>query len=276
MATFAIGDLQGCAKEFDSLLDRIAFDADPNNHLWLVGDLVSRGPDSLACLRRVYALRDRLTCVLGNHDLHLLAQAAGVSPKQRSDLQPILDARDAEDLLLWLRHRPLLHVDQPRNLALVHAGLPPEWTIDDALAEADAVHRVLRGPKYRTLLAGMYGDGPARWSPQLRGLERQRFAINCFTRLRYCDRDGQLLLDQKMAPTDAPAGSTPWFAAPRRASRGMRVLFGHWSTLGQVAWPAHNVHGLDTGCVWGGALTALNIDSGSLHSLPCPPHRKPA
>lgn len=275
MATFAIGDLQGCADEFAQLTAQIGFDKRPDDRLWLVGDLVSRGPDSLACLRKVYALRERLNCVLGNHDLHLLAQAAGVSPKRRGDLDAIVAANDAEDLLTWLRHRPLLHFDAQRNLAMVHAGLPPEWTIDDALTEADAVQQVLRGPKYRSLLAGMYGDGPRQWSPKLRGLERQRFAINCFTRLRYCDRDGSLLLDHKMPPGEAPPGATPWFSAAGRASRGTGVVFGHWSTLGQVQWPDHNVRGLDTGCVWGGALTALDIDSGDLHSLACRSHRQP-
>ena len=275
MTTFAIGDLQGCGEDFARLLRQIGFDKNSGDHLWLVGDLVSRGPDSLGCLRQVHALRDQLTCVLGNHDLHLLAQAVGVSPKSRHDLQDIINAPDADELLQWLRHRPLLHFDSARELAMVHAGLPSAWTIDDALAEADAVQRVLRGPKYRALLAGMYGDGPANWSPGLRGMERHRFAINCLTRLRYCGRDGALMLDQKMTPADAPPGCTPWFAMPGRASRGTAIVFGHWSTLGQPAWPEHNVHGLDTGCVWGGSLTALNIDTGALHSLPCAAHRRP-
>ena len=275
MTIFAIGDLQGCADEFQALLRQIGFDQRGEQQLWLVGDLVSRGPDSLQCLRSVYALRDRLTCVLGNHDLHLLAQAAGVAPKTRSDLQAIITAVDADELLHWLRHRPLLHYDNARDMALLHAGLPPEWTIDDALHEAEAVHSALRGPNYRVLLAGMYGNGPTRWSPKLRGMERLRFTINCLTRLRYCGRDGSLLLDHKMPPGEAPVGSKPWFAMQQRASRGTRMVFGHWSTLGQVEWPEHQVAGLDTGCVWGGALTAMNIDTGELHTLPCAAHRRP-
>jgi bis(5'-nucleosyl)-tetraphosphatase (symmetrical) len=269
VAHYAIGDLQGCHAEFMALLERLAFDP-ARDRLWLTGDLVNRGPDSLAVLREVKSLGRAVTVVLGNHDLHLLALAFAPRTVRRSEpeLVAVLEAEDAGELLDWLAARPLLHRDDALGWTLIHAGLPPQWTL--ALAESCAreVERALRSDA-AAMLADMYGDAPDRWSEDLSGAERLRFTVNCFTRLRFVDRKGRLLLAYKGSVADAPAGSIPWFRHPERATRGDALVFGHWSALGFVAEPG--LRGLDTGCVWGGALTAIRLDRNDMQPvrLPC-------
>ena len=273
MRHWIVGDLQGCHDDFSRLLDLIAFDPAADK-LWVAGDLVNRGPDSLRTLRAVYALRDSVDCVLGNHDLHLLAEAAGVAPKPQPDLHPILRAPDADELLDWIATRPLA-VRLPQFETLIgHAGLHVSWAVDDALAYSDEIQRQLAGQERKEFLRQMYGNEPQQWADRLTGMERWRFIVNCFTRMRYCSSDGALDFDAKGAPQDN-RDATPWFQLASRQSRDTRIVFGHWSTLGTVRWPEHNVIGLDTGCVWGGSLTALCLDDDTLTSTPCPLHRTP-
>lgn len=262
MATYAIGDLQGCHRQFMTLLDRLRFDP-AHDRLWLVGDLVNRGGGSLECLREVRDLGDAAVTVLGNHDLHLLALAQRPNALERANptLKPILQAPDREPLLEWLRHRPLLHGDGGLGWTMVHAGLPPQWDLPFARERAAEVERALRGPDYPEFFRHMYGNEPGRWCDDLQGWGRLRLIVNCFTRMRFCHADGSLDQDYKGPIEDAPAGLTPWFALPDRATRGERIVFGHWSALGRIAWPEHNVWGTDTGCVWGGKLTALRLDT---------------
>lgn len=256
MAVYAIGDIQGCYDEFRRLLDVLDF-SPGRDRLWLTGDLVNRGPGSLATLRFVRGLGADAVTVLGNHDLHLLAVAGGGRLRKGDTLADVLEAPDRDELLAWLSGRPLLHEDRTLRFAMVHAGLPPQWDLAQARIEARAVEAALAqapGP----FLASMYGDEPDRWLPGLHGVERLRFAVNCFTRLRYCGRDGRLLLKLKCAPEDAPPDAVPWFAVRRRLSRGERIVFGHWSTLGCRV--ANDTYSLDSGCVWGGELTAIRLD----------------
>jgi bis(5'-nucleosyl)-tetraphosphatase (symmetrical) len=258
MAVYAVGDLQGCAEELDALLERLAFDP-ARDRLWLTGDLVNRGPGSLQALRRVRALGRAAVTVLGNHDLHLLAVAADVHRRRRSDtLDEILAAPDRDELLGWLAGLPLVHDDPQLGWSMVHAGLPPEWDIPTARGCAAEVSAALRADA-RGFFSAMYGDEPDRWSPALAGTDRLRFTVNCLTRLRYCTADGTLLMKPKGPPEAAPAGAIPWFRVPGRRSAGERILFGHWSALG---WHTEDgVVSLDTGCVWGGQLTALRLDA---------------
>lgn len=260
MAVYAIGDVQGCYDELRRLLDHLQFD-DRRDTLWFCGDLVNRGPDSLAVLRFVMGLGDRAVTVLGNHDLHLLAMASGNDRKRREDrsLDEVLAAPDRDELLHWLRHRPLLHADAELDFVLIHAGLPPQWDSTQALACAAEVEAVLRDESgHRDFFAHMYGNRPDRWSDSLQGMDRWRFTTNCLTRLRYCDLQGTLRLRDKGPPGTQSVGLLPWFKIPGRRSAGMRICCGHWSTLGYVA--TDNIWALDTGCLWGGALTALQLD----------------
>jgi bis(5'-nucleosyl)-tetraphosphatase (symmetrical) len=257
MATYAIGDIQGCYDAFRRLLDRLAFDP-ARDRLWLVGDLVNRGPDSLKVLRFVRHLNDRAVTVLGNHDLHLLALGAGnMRYAKKSSLHDVLVAPDREELLYWLRHRPLMHYDADKGFAMVHAGLPPQWDLPTALSCAGEVQRALQGPDYAGYLHDMYGNEPARWSDSLDGVDRLRFITNCLTRLRYCTEDGTLTLKEKGPPGSQAPGTLPWFEVPSRATRGDRIIIGHWSALGYRA--AGNVWALDSGCLWGGQLTAIRV-----------------
>ena len=258
MALSAIGDLQGCHAEFMALIERIGFDAG-RDRLWLTGDLVNRGPDSLAVLREVRSMGGAATVVLGNHDLHLLAMAFAPKSvrKREKELEAVLDAPDAAELLAWLASRPLLHREHGIRWTLIHAGLPPEWTLADAERCAREVERALRKDA-PGLLAAMYGDSPDRWSPELEGADRLRFIVNCLTRLRLVDRKGRLAFAHKGAVEHAPDGTMPWFRHPERATRGNALVFGHWSALGYLAEP--DLLCLDTGCVWGGALTAQRLD----------------
>lgn len=259
MPTYAIGDIQGCFEELQRLLDEIAFDP-ATDRLWFTGDLVNRGPRSLDVLRFVRSLGKRAITVLGNHDLHLLAVAEGLAPKRHDDtLDAILAAPDRDELLDWLRRRPLLHRDEALGFTLIHAGLPPQWDMDTAAGCAREVEAVLRGERWRDLPAHMYGDEPSKWHPGLSGHARLRFITNSLTRLRYVTRDGSLALKPNGAPGSQPQGCLPWFQAPERRSRGERIIFGHWSQLGRIHWPKEQVYGIDTGCVWGNTLTALRL-----------------
>lgn len=260
MALFAVGDIQGCYDEFQELLARIAFDP-RRDRLWLVGDLVNRGPKSLEVLRLVRDLGDAAITVLGNHDLHLLALALSTMepPKSQDTLANILAAPDRHELLQWLRRRPLLHYDAQLACALTHAGLPPQWDLAIAQACAREVEAALRDDgTMKTLFANMYSDQPNRWSDDLQGAARWRFIINCFTRMRVCDADGALNLKYKGEVQNIPAGLYPWFRAPHRRSRELRIVCGHWSALGYH--DADNILALDAGCVWGSSLCAVRLD----------------
>ena len=256
MTRYAVGDIQGCDRELHALLERLRFSAD-RDRLWFVGDLVNRGPDSLAALRRVRSLGDNAVVVLGNHDLHLLAVAYGTRPARRSDtLDEVLAAPDREGLLEWLITRPLAHAEG--DDLMVHAGVVPQWTVALTLSLARQVAEALRRDP-RALFDQMYGDEPERWQARLSGMARLRFAINVLTRLRVCTADGRVDLTVKGEPPPPTSPLRPWFAHEKRATRNARVIFGHWSALGLVR--EHGVIGLDTGCVWGGALTAVDLDS---------------
>jgi bis(5'-nucleosyl)-tetraphosphatase (symmetrical) len=253
---YAIGDLQGCDEELRTLLARLKFSAD-RDQLWFVGDLVNRGPGSLATLRIVRALGDNATVVLGNHDLHLLAVACGVQRRRRSDtLDEVLAAPDRDTLIEWLLTRPLAYAEG-RDL-MVHAGVVPQWTAARTLALADEVSSALRRDA-RALFEHMYGDEPERWDERLAAPARLRFIINVLTRLRLCTADGRVDTSLKGPPPPPPSPLRPWFEHPQRATRNVRVVFGHWSALGLIQ--QLDVLGLDSGCVWGGSLTAVDLDS---------------
>ncbi|BBA32910.1 diadenosine tetraphosphatase [Methylocaldum marinum] len=256
MAIYAIGDVQGCFAELQRLLERIRFDP-AADRLWFTGDLVNRGPQSLETLRFIRSLGDGAVSVLGNHDLHLLAVAHGVSSTKRKDtFADVLCAPDRDILLAWLRHRPLLH--RENGFYLIHAGLPPQWSAEDAERHAGEVEDCLRGEGFVELFRHMYGDQPDLWSETLQAWERLRFITNCFTRVRYCDRYGHTDFKEKGAPGTQPPHLMPWFKVPGRKSTDARFVFGHWSTLGFYA--GDGVYSIDTGCLWGGELTALRLD----------------
>ncbi|HTV94435.1 MAG TPA: symmetrical bis(5'-nucleosyl)-tetraphosphatase [Steroidobacteraceae bacterium] len=269
MPLYAIGDVQGCDAELERLLKTLRFSPD-RDRLWFVGDLVNRGPASLAVLRRVRALGEAATVTLGNHDLHLLAVALGGARLRSGDtLDAILAASDRDELLEWLAARPLLAEDRALNLCLVHAGLSPQWDLPTARGCARELEQALKSHPQR-LFRHMYGDKPDRWDASLEGAERLRYIVNCFTRLRYLDAQGRLELHAKGAPSKATrAALMPWFEAPQARWRGTRVVFGHWSTLGFLQ--NADVIGLDTGCVWGGSLSALRLDGGDAVpvQIPC-------
>ena len=256
MAVYAVGDVQGCAAELEDLLGKLSFDAS-RDRLWFVGDLVNRGPDSLQVIRRVRELGDAAVVVLGNHDLHLLAlRAGGAEPDP--GLQAVLSAPDREPLLDWLQSRPLLHHDTRVSACMVHAGLPPQWTLETARSCAAELEAALQGERSGELFERMYGNKPDLWRDDLEGYDRLRFITNALTRLRVCDQDGRMKLKFKGPPSRLPRGHLPWFEVPWRASRGHRIVCGHWSALGYR--DADGVLALDTGCVWGGTLTAQRID----------------
>jgi bis(5'-nucleosyl)-tetraphosphatase (symmetrical) len=259
MALYAIGDVQGCDDELGELLTRLKFSAD-RDQLWLVGDLVNRGPQSLQVLRRVRALGGAAHVVLGNHDLHLLAVALGQAKLRDDDtLDQILAAPDRDALLEWLTSRPLLHEDSVANLCMVHAGLAQQWDLVQLRACAREAERALQRDPTK-FFDKLYGDEPDRWQEDLRGDERLRFIVNCLTRLRYVDADGRLMLRAKGSPKKMQGKSLiPWFDALDARWRGPRIVFGHWSTLG--FYRDARVIALDTGCVWGGSLTGLRIDN---------------
>jgi bis(5'-nucleosyl)-tetraphosphatase (symmetrical) len=257
MARWAVGDVQGCCEELQQLLARIHFSID-RDRLWLVGDLVNRGPESLGALRLVRSLGANAVSVLGNHDLHLLAVALVGEKLRKSDtLDEIMAAPDRDALLEWLLSLPLAHFESDYEDLLLHAGVVPQWTVPQTLQLAAEVQRSLREHP-RALLSSMYGDQPDQWQAALTGVDRLRFTINVLTRLRFCTADGRVDFKQKGKPESAPRPWLPWFKVPGRASCDHRIVFGHWSALGLFSAPG--VLALDTGCVWGGALTAVNLD----------------
>jgi bis(5'-nucleosyl)-tetraphosphatase (symmetrical) len=258
LARYAIGDVQGCYQELRTLLARLKFSSD-RDELWFVGDLVNRGPQSLEVLRYVRALGDNAVTVLGNHDLHLLALAHDKKRKRRSGdtLDAIFDAPDRGAIIEWLIARPLAHFDAAHANLMVHAGVVPQWTAQLTVALAGEVGAALeREP--REFFDQMYGDRPDTWSDDLDGMERLRFAVNAMTRMRLCTADGRIDLKMKGPPNEARLPFRPWFEHETRLTRDVRVIFGHWSALGLIQ--AHGVVGLDSGCVWGGSLTALDLD----------------
>ncbi len=275
MATYFIGDVQGCDAPLGRLLQTIDF-SPSRDTLCLLGDLVNRGPESLAVLRRLMALDGSTHCLLGNHDLHLLAVAHGVRKPHRSDtVQDILAAPDRDVLLTWLRHRPMAL--QVQGWLLVHAGVLPQWDTAQTLALAGELERELRGADWGVLMHNLYGNDPDHWRDDLRGYDRLRVIVNALTRLRFCTADGVMEFATKDSADAAPAGFMPWFEVPGRRSAGTPVAFGHWSTLGNVQRP--NLLPLDTGCVWGGCLTAARVgDSpGDIEqiSVACPQAQRP-
>ncbi len=262
-----IGDVQGCCDALDRLLAEIGF-SPSRDRIVVLGDLVNRGPRSLDVLRRLHAFGDAATCLLGNHDLHLLAVAAGVRKAHRSDtLDDILAAPDREAWLAWLRSRPLACIAE--GWLCVHAGVVPAWDRAQVLALADELHALLQGQDLHDFLQVMYGNDPRRWSEALQGPDRWRFVINTFTRIRFCSTDGDLEFGTKDGADAAPPGFLPWFEVPGRRTQGQPIAFGHWSTLGLIDRP--DLLALDTGCVWGGALSAVRVDGGrrELVQVPC-------
>lgn len=260
MSVYIVGDLQGCFSCLQSLLDKTGF-SPGRDQLWAVGDLVNRGPESLQTLRFCKSLGSSFRTVLGNHDLHLLAVAHGArAPGHKDTLSDILNAPDRHDLLDWLQNQPL--VTQAGGLTLVHAGIPPMWDLDEAMHRAREVETVLaRESGARAFLQGMYGNEPKRWRDDLEGSERLRMITNYFTRMRYCDERGTLELTNKQAPPNGPPGYRPWFAHDNRRAAGAPIAFGHWASLNGVC-RVPGLHALDTGCVWGGRLRALSLDTG--------------
>lgn len=275
MTVYAIGDLQGCLDPLQRLLDGIAFDPG-RDRLWFCGDIVNRGPASLATLRFVQGLGEAAVTVLGNHDLHLLATAwADNRPRKKRDtFDEILVAPDRMELLEWLRRRPLLHHDPELGFTMVHAGIPPQWNLHEARTAAREFEAALGGDGFIGVLRQMYGDQPDRWSPGLEGIDRLRFIVNAFTRMRYLRPDGSLEFDNKGPVNPTNDTLIPWFRFPGRRSAGESIVFGHWSTLGEVAH--EGAFSLDTGCVWGGRLTALQLDDQARHSVECGPGLVPS
>ena len=274
MATYAIGDLQGCYDSLLRLLEKIQFNRDKDT-LWFAGDLVNRGSDSLSTLRYVKALGNSAVTVLGNHDLHLLAIAAKHKKTKDDGLKDILKAHDSDDLLYWLRNQPLLHHDKKLNYTMTHAGIYPLWSINKAKKRAAELESVLRSDDYLEFVFNMYGNLPEKWSKKLSGWERLRFICNSFTRMRYCEKDGALNFKSHGAPGTHHKNTIPWFEVSDRKAAKDKILFGHWSTLGKVQHK--NIYPLDTGCVWGGKLTALRIDKTKPKyiSIKCRAHANP-
>ncbi|OGI57693.1 MAG: bis(5'-nucleosyl)-tetraphosphatase (symmetrical) [Candidatus Muproteobacteria bacterium RBG_19FT_COMBO_61_10] len=269
MAVYAIGDVQGCFDPLRALLDKLNYDPGADC-LWFAGDLVNRGPQSLQVLRFVRSL-PKAVVVLGNHDLHLLAVASGQAPRKKHDtFDDVLCAPDRDELLGWLRTCPLLHHDAALGSVLVHAGLLPQWDLAMALRLAAEAGESIRRSDRNELFTHMYGDLPDHWQDDLGGWARLRIIINAFTRLRYCDAHGRMDLRPKGRPGKQASHLLPWFQVPARMTRNTRIVFGHWSTLG--LWDADGVIALDSGCLWGGKLTAVRLDAGAAHqftAVPC-------
>lgn len=269
MATYVIGDIQGCLQSLTVLLDHVGYRDGPDR-LWFTGDLVNRGPESLETLRFIKGLAAPVI-VLGNHDLHLMAVACGERRASKDDtLHAILSAPDRDELLDWLRKQPLLYYDDRTKVALVHAGLPAQWDINEAKTHASELETALQGPDFCRTLAGLYGPRPDIWDDNLAGAERLRFIANALTRVRYCDLQGRLDMSDKGPVGTQRAGLVPWFDVPSRRSLSTRIIFGHWSSLGARHFA--NAICLDSGCLWGGSLTALRLEDSVFLSVPCHPY----
>jgi bis(5'-nucleosyl)-tetraphosphatase (symmetrical) len=257
--TFAIGDIQGCLEPLKQLLDRVGFD-EKKDTLWCVGDLVNRGPDSLGTLEFLYSIRKSLKVVLGNHDLHLLAVAYGEKKvKPESELLAIAASENAEKILKWLRKQPLVQWDKERNLAMCHAGIPPMWSVKKAKALSDEVQLVLKSDQHYKFYRAMYGNEPDTWSDDLKGMERLRVITNYLTRMRFLGENGELEFENKATAKEAGKGFKPWFEYENKLKKN-HLLFGHWAALGGV-FDHPKITGLDTGCVWGGPMTLMNVDT---------------
>jgi bis(5'-nucleosyl)-tetraphosphatase (symmetrical) len=272
MSIYAIGDIQGCFDELLRLLEAISFDSQ-SDQLWFTGDLVNRGPKSLETLRFVKSLGQSAITVLGNHDLHLLAASCTSKTfHKKNSLDQVLEAPDRDELLDWLRHRPLFHYSN--NFCLIHAGLPPQWDFQQTQQMAKLAEQALRAPDYQLFVSQMYGNQPDIWSPDLQDVDRLRFIINCFTRMRYCDSQGRLDFDHNGPPGTQPKNLMPWFEVPNRKNSELRIVCGHWSSLGY--YEGQNCYAIDTGCLWGGQLTALKLsDSVRRFSIDCPQLQNP-
>ncbi|NND65706.1 MAG: symmetrical bis(5'-nucleosyl)-tetraphosphatase [Gammaproteobacteria bacterium] len=275
MAIYAIGDVQGCLEPLRRLVDHINFDPS-QDQLWFAGDLVNRGPDSLGALRFIKTLCDQGqgTVILGNHDVRLITtsllgrkKANKILGGKVDTLGPILDAPDRDQLVTWLRNQPLAHYDEPLNTLMIHAGLPPQWNLKRTLSCADEVQKQLRGDKHLKFIKRLYVNRPTKWRKRLRGMKRSRFITNAFTRTRFCEENGTLNFLEKGAPGSQPKKLVPWFAHPKRKTQDVRIVFGHWASLG--VHQSHNVIGLDSGCVWGGSLTAVRLNKSlKFYSVP--------
>jgi len=270
MATYAVGDIQGCYDELQQLLATIHFDP-RTDVLWCAGDVVNRGPRSLDVLRFLRNLGDHAVVVLGNHDLHLLRLAYGYTELSRpgDSLVSVLDAPDSAELINWLRTRPLMHYDVELNIAMLHGGLPPQWSIEEAQHHAQKVETLLQSDLYCDFFANLPGNKPDEWSRRINGWDSIRYITNSFTRLRYCDAEGKLYLKMKTPPdlSNTHEIALPWFVHPNRRSRNTLIIFGHWASLG--FYQGHNVYGLDSGCVWGGQLTTIRLEDQRKFSVPC-------
>jgi bis(5'-nucleosyl)-tetraphosphatase (symmetrical) len=275
MSIYAIGDVQGCYRPLRDLLKKIRFKAD-RDQLWFVGDLVNRGPDNLKTLRYLKDLGDNAISILGNHDLHLLAVAYGHRDiHHRNDtFQDVVSASDFDPLIDWLRHRPIMHHDETSDFTMVHAGLPPQWNLTRAQQCANEIQQVLRGNQIDSFLAHMYGNKPNLWSDTLQGWDRLRFITNSFTRIRYCDEHGREDFKNNRAIGTQPEHLMPWFRLPNRKNRDLKLIFGHWATLGHHV--EENIFALDSGCVWGNKLTAMRLDDEPEYfAVECKARRKP-
>lgn len=271
MPTYVIGDVQGCYSQLLELLERIEL-ASSDAKLIFVGDLVNRGPHSLATLRHIQKLGSKASVLLGNHDLHLLAATHGIRQAHLTDtLDEILQAPDRDSLLEWLRHQPLARFEN--GYLFVHAGVLPQWTAEQTLKLASEVQAALRGPHWHAFLRGMYGNSPAKWDDNLVGADRLRCIVNALTRIRFCTQEGVMEFSTKEGSRAAPQGYLPWFEVPGRKTGNVPVVFGHWSTLGLMLRP--NLIALDTGCVWGGKLTAVRLEDRSVFQVECPQFRQP-
>ncbi|SER19628.1 Bis(5'nucleosyl)-tetraphosphatase, ApaH [Amphritea atlantica] len=265
MATYAIGDIQGCYDELQALLEAVGFGE--TDRLWLAGDLVNRGPKSLQTLRFLYSIRDRVTVTLGNHDLHLLAvYHKAIRPKRSDTFHDILNAPDAKQLMKWLRHQPLLITNAQLGYTMVHAGIPPQWSLDKASKRAREVETILQSTLAEEFFRHMYGNQPACWSGKLKGWDRLRTITNYFTRMRFCDSLGRMEFSAKGTLSSQPTGFRPWFSHEGKALQDTKLIFGHWAALEGKA-DIENVYALDTGCVWGGKLTALRLEDQTLFSV---------